>query len=547
MNNLLKVSILLMSLGAKQCVSFETVSLDDGQVEEEVVQECGIPGTKFQGGDLMDGPVWWTGAGDLSLANKGGIYEITANGIGPKYTPFGQTLPGLDMRGDDKTGKLCVKISARSEGEDFPSIALQFDDFAGFQTNAKRPTKRIHKGDEFMDYYFMLNDDVWMQSWPADHAVNACLLSKIMLFINPGGPAYTGKVFIKEIKIIPQSEAGEEVIVKLPKGRDGGLIDDFSGPIDKWWANGYKISKEDGVLKLAAENVGPKYEAFGRGFASINGLHANKLRVRARIDGEVPPELRIDLKDPDGYTTNARPATMRILPTPNGEFRDYTFRFKDRWLQTYPDMHDVDGERIVEFVCFINGGKAPFTGNLYIDEIEFINTGIPEGEEEEKVEEAAPKKDSKPLNDDLDGNIYSWWHSGKISLAQNDGALEVSAIHVGSENDNFGRAFQAVDFTTYPVLKVRLKAQHNCDIRVDLKDIDEHVTNSSPVTVSVKGGKDYQDYYFNFKGKFKQGKPSAADVKAEEILEAIFYINPDGPEYSGKVFVDSIESIKQVP
>ena len=546
MNNLLKVSaIFLMSLGAKQCVSFETVSLDDGQVEEEEVLECGIPGTKFQGGDLMDGPVWWTGAGDLSLSNKGGIYEITANGIGPQYTPFGQTLPGLDMRGDEKTGKLAVKITARSEGESYPTLALQFDDFEGFQTNAKRPTKRIHKGDEFKDYYFMLNDDVWVQSWPADHAVNACLLSKIMLFINPGGPAYTGKLFIKEIKIIPQSEAGEEEVVKLPKGKDGGMVDDFSGKIDKWWANGYKISKVDSTLKLEAENVGPKYEAFGRGFATINALHAYKLRVRARVEGEAAPELRIDLKDPDGYTTNSRPATNRILPSAPGQFRDYIFRFKDRWLQTYPDMKDVDGERIVEFVCFLNAGKAPFTGTIYIDEIEFINTGIPEGEKEEAKEEV--KANTKPLKDDLDGNIYSWWNSDKFSLDQKEGALEVTANKVGSTEESFGRAFQSVDFTATPVLKVRLKAEKDCEVRIDLKDIDEHVTNSTPVTVKVKGGGKYQDYYFDYKGKFKQATPSQTDVKAKEILEAIFYINPQGPEYSGKVFVDSIESVKQVP
>lgn len=546
MNNLLKVSaILLMSLGAKQCVSFETVSLDDGQAQEEEVAECGIPGTRFQGGDLMDGPVWWTGAGDLSLASKGGVYEITANGIGPKYTPFGQTLPGLDMRGDDKTGKLAIKITARSQGENYPSLALQFDDFQGFQTNAKRPTKRIHIGDDFKDYYFMLNDDVWVQSWPSDHAVNACLLSKIMLFINPGGPAYTGKLFIKEIKIIPQSEAGEEEEVKLPKGKDGGLVDDFeNSKIDKWWANGYKLSVVDGKLKIDAENVGPRYEAFGRGFATINGLHANKLRVKARVEGEAAPELRIDLKDPDGYTTNARPATMRILPGPPGQFRDYTFRFEDRWLQTYPDMHDVDGERIVEFVCFINGGKAPFTGTVYIEEIEFINTGIPEGEVEEEEAVATP---GKPLKDELDGHIYSWWHSGNLKLSQSNGALEVATTKDNTKDHSFGRAFQAVDFSTYPVLKVRMKVEKDCDIRVDLKDIDEHVTNASPVVVSVKAGKDYQDIYFDFKGKFKQAHPSEAKVNAQEILEAIFHINPDGNTYSGKVFVDSIESIKQVP
>lgn len=547
MNKLFALSFIMFSVFAQQCVTFEKVSLDDG-IEDSGTSddEKGIPATAFKGGNLMDGN-WWTGTtGDMSLNNKGGVFEIKCNGIGPAYTPLGMEMGAVDFTGD-----VVIRMKARSEGENTPVMALQFDDFEGFQANGARPTKRIHIGDDFKDYCFKVDKSVWSQTWPENHSVNGALISKVMFFPNPGGPAYTGTIFISEIQVINASEGCNEQEVKLAVGANGGPITSFDQDQGKdWWvSDGFKKSfiAEDTALKFEATNVGPAWNAFGTGLPkTMNVVNANKLHVWAKIDGDVPPEVRIDLKDPDGFTTNARPSTVRVFP--GTEYKKYTFRFKDRFLQTYPDRHDVDGRRMTEMVCFINGGKAPWTGNLYIKKMEFEFTGeVAEEAGEGGDEEGSIEIKDDPTNtlvDDFKQPLYSWWNGDNLKLEKDGNSMVVTASGVGKNNEAFGRAFQSIDFTKTPVLKVRAKADKELTLRVDLKDIDEVATNAKPVTQKIQTG-DYVDYYFDFTNKFDQSVPTSGKVNAKEILETVFFINAGGPEFSGKLFVEHISAVKK--
>ena len=347
----------------------------DTFAEPDTTKESGIPALNFQNGDLMAGNVWWTGSNpgeEITLEQKGG-YIVKFRNVGPKYTPIGQTLPGLDF-----SDNLAIKIRAVAESDETPMLCLQLDDMAGFQTNAKRPCNRIGNDGKIRDYYFPLKG-IFLQSWPSPHDVDPKAITKIMFFVNPGSSPFTGKIFFEQIKVVPIDSVKETEKIKPPVGIDGGIIDDFSGDISAWWKTDkfYKLSKtSDGILKVEVNGAGPGYEAFGRGFKAINFKNAYKLRVRARAEGgEDVPELRIDIKDIDGYTCNARPATNRIIPSSDGTFKDYIFSYKGRFLQTYPEMHEVDPERITELVIFVNAGKAPYTGTIFIDEIEAIYTG----------------------------------------------------------------------------------------------------------------------------------------------------------------------------
>ncbi len=531
---------MMVTAFAQQCVTFEKLTLDDTDSESVVDEdEKGIPAVAFKGGDLMKGN-WWTGTtGDMTLNNKGGEFEIKCTDIGPAYTPLGMEMGAVDFTGD-----VVVRVKARSEGDNTPVLALQFDDFEGYQSNGARPTKRIHIGDDFRDYCFKVdNDKIWSQTWPENHGVNGALISKIMFFPNPGGPAYTGTIYIKEIQVIKAEDGCDEEEVKLAVGADGGPITDFADDQgSKWWvAEGFKKSfvEADTAVKFEGNNVGPAWNAFGTGLPkTMNVVNANKLHVWAKIDGEVPPELRIDLKDPDGNTTNSRPATVRVYP--GSEYKKYTFRFKDRFLQTYPDRKDVDGRRITEMVCFINGGKAPWTGSLYIKKMEFEFTG----EVKDGGDVVLEEDPSNTLVDDFKQPLYSWWNGDKIVLKKEGNSMAVTANGVGKGDDGFGRAFQAIDFTKTPVLKVSAKAEKDLNLRIDLKDIDEVGTNAKPLVMTIKAG-EYQDYYFDFTDRFNQLTPKEAKVNAKEILETVFFINPDGPAYSGKLFVKHISAVKK--
>ncbi|MBX9850930.1 MAG: hypothetical protein K2X86_04145 [Cytophagaceae bacterium] len=172
--------------------------------EDESGMLVGIPAKTFYGGDLKRGGIWWAGKG-ITL-EKGDFFTITANSIGSDSIPFGATFPPIDLLVDE----VVLKISARAEGKDgdMPVLYLQVADAGGYQANAKRPFQKIENSGEFKDYYFDLKD-IYLQSAPKKHKVNGAMINSLKFFINPGQTPYTGKIFIKEIKVIPAASAGK--------------------------------------------------------------------------------------------------------------------------------------------------------------------------------------------------------------------------------------------------------------------------------------------------------------------------------------------------
>lgn len=160
----------------------------------------GLPARTFYGGDLKRGAIWWAGKG--IVLEKGEVFTITATNIGPDSIPFGATFPPLDFTKE----KVMIKISARAESLDSvnksePSVYLQLGDADGNQANAKLPFNKIANSTEFQDYYFDAQD--FIQVLPKKRKVNGAMINGIKVFINPGQSAYNGKIFIKEIKVVP--------------------------------------------------------------------------------------------------------------------------------------------------------------------------------------------------------------------------------------------------------------------------------------------------------------------------------------------------------
>ncbi|MCX6180782.1 MAG: hypothetical protein NT150_02485 [Bacteroidetes bacterium] len=166
------------------------------KAEEEKSDLVGVPALSFYGGDLKRGGIWWAGKG-ISL-EKGDVFLYDFENVGPDSIPFGATFPPLDFA----KNKVRIKITARAEGKegDLPTIFLQLDDVSGYKADAKRPSQKIENSEDFKEYYFELND-IFVQKSPK-HAVNSSMINSLKFFINPGLTGYTGKIHIKEIKII---------------------------------------------------------------------------------------------------------------------------------------------------------------------------------------------------------------------------------------------------------------------------------------------------------------------------------------------------------
>jgi hypothetical protein len=185
---------------------YEGASIDDGSVGEEESTKSemvGVLASSFYGGDLKRGAIWWTGK-DITL-EKGEEFIFEAENVGPDSIPFGATFPPLDLIKEE----VRLKISARAEGEgESPTLYLQVDDADGFMTNAIRPFQKIENSEEFKDYYFSLKD-IYTQVTPKKHKVNGAMINSLKFFINPGQVAYTGLIYIKEIKIVPAEKPAE--------------------------------------------------------------------------------------------------------------------------------------------------------------------------------------------------------------------------------------------------------------------------------------------------------------------------------------------------
>jgi hypothetical protein len=185
----------------------EELAADD---EGENAGLVGVPYRNFYGGDLKRGGIWWASKG-VTIA-KGDTFNISVTHIGGDSTPLGATNPAIDLPTtpfganfspvDMATEPVAIKISARAQGENgaTPILHVEAVDMNGNKADAKRPAQTIQNSPEFVDYYFDMKD-VFYQNEPKKK-VNGTMISSIKFYITPG---YTGEIYIREIKIVPNS------------------------------------------------------------------------------------------------------------------------------------------------------------------------------------------------------------------------------------------------------------------------------------------------------------------------------------------------------
>jgi hypothetical protein len=173
---------------------------DEDAVEQEGEEGenlVGIPARTFYGGDVKRGGIWWAGKG-ISL-EKGEVFIFEIDSVGSDSIPFGATFPPIDLL----TEEVMIKISARAEGVNGsePTLHMQVDDANGYQANAKRPSQKIQNSEDFKDYYFDARG-IFEQSKPKKHRVNGAMINSLKFFVNPGQGPFSGKIYIKEIKVV---------------------------------------------------------------------------------------------------------------------------------------------------------------------------------------------------------------------------------------------------------------------------------------------------------------------------------------------------------
>jgi hypothetical protein len=361
-----KISVIFIFLAFSACTVEQPVLDDSSQIAVEEEPDKGTPALLANKGVLDDfsGEIysWWVGNDQLTISKKGDTLKVIAKNVGPKYTPFGKEFNLLDMKDAP-----VLKVRMRAEGANAPLVGISLKDVNAYDTNADRPKAKVRVSKEYTDYYFNYNEK-WKQSYPNIQKVDETMIREIMFFINPGGAEWTGTLYVDGIVAMKESDMPKVEVTA------GGYIDDFSEEIYSWWSSSDKISLErkSDVLNVTAAEAGPGYETFGKGIDPINmegDYHI--FRVKAKAEGAAP-DLRINLKDKSGFVNNENPVVQKIEVT--DAFKNYYYDFSGKWKQSYPDAQTVNPSSIQEVLMFINAGgtPSPYTGKIYIDEIEII-------------------------------------------------------------------------------------------------------------------------------------------------------------------------------
>lgn len=367
MKQFYKISFFFAFLAFTACTVEQPLLDDSNQIAVEEDPDKGTPILTANKGILDDfsGEIysWWGNDGNLlTVTRKGDTLKVVAKGVGPKYTPFGREFGLLDMK-----EATVLKVRMRAEGTNPPLVGISLKDANEYDTNADRPKAKVRISSEYTDYYFNYTDK-WKQGWPTSAKVDETMIKSMMVFINPGGAEWTGTLYVDGIQAIKESDMPKvEVTV-------GGYIDDFSEEIYSWWSGSDKIALErkNDILNITCTEVGPSYETYGKDFDPQNMAgEAHIIRVKARAE-TAAPDLRINLKDKSGFTNNESPVVIKI--DVSDEFKNYYYDFSGKWNQSWPDAQVLNPEKIQAILMFINAGgqPAPYTGKLYIDEIEVI-------------------------------------------------------------------------------------------------------------------------------------------------------------------------------
>jgi len=153
------------------------------------------------------------------------------------------------------------------------------------------------------------------------------------------------------------------------------IIDNFNNnELINWWSNPdiYQLSVLDGSMVVNIENAGPGWETFGKNIEIIDLTMTPEIKFVLKVSSPTSPIIRVDLQDIFGKSTNGEIVT--IIPEIDGNYHEYILDFSGKFFQAWPEWSIVDSTKINNMLLFINPGGEAFSGEILIDNIQFINS-----------------------------------------------------------------------------------------------------------------------------------------------------------------------------
>ncbi len=134
------------------------------------------------------------------------------------------------------------------------------------------------------------------------------------------------------------------------------------------------------------------------------------------------------------------------------------------------------------------------------------------------------------------------WHAGAgYTISNPGGELKLEAAGVGTNYQAITYSHSTLNLQTHPYLKIRIRSVSPVQVRIDLRDTENRVTNANAITLSIPGNNTYATYTYNFEDRFVQHWPNHVNVDATKINGLLIYLAPGGPNFTGTVYFDDLQ------
>ena len=511
----------------------------------------------------LDSPGWSASPGYALAEGAGGVL-LQAEGVGPAYGSAVYVVPETDF---SQTPVLHVRLQI-PEGEAPPRVRADLVDADGHGTNAFPVEVTPADGGAQVDLVFNF-EGRFRSAWPEAAPVDPERIAAVALFLNHGGPAYTGSVLVERLarsasETVPVTVAEPGTDLFAADATGAVLIDDFEdgrlnfdspeiGTHSIGVSAGLAAAERDGKLIIESQGAGANFENVAFFFEPVDLASTPVVHVRARLGaGSDPVQFRPDFVDLDGYGTSADPVVVTVE---SEEWRDFVLDYTGRFTSVYPDPRPVKGDQIGGVILFLNAGEG-YTGTLEIERIARststavpgdLGGGGPPATAAPAPGAGAPAPGGAALVADFASPLPTstvigerGWNASLEVTPTDDGTVVLRGSSAAPSFDNAGLYFPLADFRETPYLHVRMRATGEpANVRVDLVQDDSYGTNADPAVETVTPGA-FRDYVFDFSDRWRAVWPDARPVDPSRIGGAVLFVNFDEAPFGGTVEIDRI-------
>ena len=301
-----------------------------------------------------------------------------------------------------------------------------------------------------------------------------------------------------------------------------------------WKSDDTKISITNDSEQVGLSFVDVKRTSFYHDFDGVDFRGGLAVRIEARVIEGEEVKLRLLMTDGEGLITNGKTIDNKVSNTE--DFRPYFFRLKGAFIQTFPELANVNGADIHRLAFVVSPTGKAVTGKMEIKSVKIVSDGEVFGTKK-LVGEGG--KGAVVYNADSKFSAADWSMEAGYSLSQVGGDLVVNATGVGPRYESFSKS---IPVTNAQMLKVVLKYEGDVQpfIRFDIEDVNGFVSNRKPAMVRALPG-DYKEYVFDYSDRLRQAYPKQVDVDGSRIVKISGFIDPAYVPFTGTVYIKSIE------